>query len=211
MILLGNGSEARAQRAGSAFDLEREPRRSLFLRGDAPSGPLSPSLYDRTLHGAAELRLMKSIERGTVAAIKLDFLTAPLTVMRYGILAEPRRQFQLKRDMLLFVGKLTGQAGFARAAVSLRPTTSFRGITEALALERSRNRATFLDIVELLGSGPLVSSRATSAAFALAGGALFGSGIGVHRLLHGALGDALSVYPQPWPPGIRMSGKFNAL
>lgn len=67
------------------------------------------------------------------------------------------------------------------------------------------------EIEELLGASGLVTSMPAHAAFAAGGALLFGSGIVAQKLLNGALKDSFAIYPQPWPPGIQISGSFRAL
>jgi hypothetical protein len=134
----------------------------------------------------------------------------PRPVMLYGIEPEPAGQFQLKREMLFLLARVSGQGLIGRAAVGLGPISSLRAVAESEALEGTRVRATYLQIEEFRGPNPLVNSLAVQGAYAAAGGALFWAGLLGEKLLHGALGDALAIHPQVWPPGIQIKGSFSS-
>jgi hypothetical protein len=205
-VLASPGSQARAQGAARGIE-QRAPRPgTLAPWKSAPRAGAIP-----TGHTAAELYLARSLERGTRAAALRRALDAPLGAIRYGVRSEPLLQFQMKRELLLLLARVTGESRLTRAAMSLRPTSSLRGIEEGLALEGSRVRATYVAIEELLAPREMVTSMSTHAAFASSGALLFGSAIAAQKLLHGALGDRLSIYPLPWPTGFSISGRFRAL
>jgi hypothetical protein len=170
--------------------------------GEAPEAP------DFGRRAVTEMNLVHSIERGVAAAAQRR-RRAARPVMLYGIEAEPVLQFQLKREMLVLLARLTRQGAIGRAAIGLTPTSSIRSIAESQALERTRDRATFIQIEEFGGANPLATPRTTQAAFAALGASLFWGGFAGEKLLHGALGEAFVIHPQPWPPGIEIKGSFE--
>ena len=128
--------------------------------------------------------------------------------MFYGIEPEPALRFELKREMLLLLARVSGQGLISRAAAGLSPTSSIRALAVSEETDRERVRATFIQIEEFRGPNPLVTPMAVQGAYAAAGGALFWSGLLGEKLLHHALGDAFVIHPQLWPPGIQVKGSF---
>jgi hypothetical protein len=164
---------------------------------------------DMREHTAEEMALTRSLERGARTASRRRF-AALRPAMLYGIEPEPILQFQLKREMLVLLAKVTDEARILRAATSIEPTSSIRAVAESQNLDRTRARATYVEIEGLMGDTPRATTLTAQFAYASAGAALFAGGILGEKLLHGALEDTFCIHPQPWPPGIRISGTFGS-
>lgn len=167
-----------------------------------------PAIPDFSRHAVTERNLILAIERG-IGALAERRRVAARPAMLYGIELEPVFQLRLRREMLVVLARLTEQGAIGRAAAGLRPSQTIRAFVEGEALERTRDRATYLQIEDFKGSNPLRTPLTTQGAFAALGASFFGSGIAAQRLLRGALGDALVIHPQPWPPGIEIGGTFG--
>jgi|HubBroStandDraft_4_1064222.scaffolds.fasta_scaffold224420_2 hypothetical protein len=154
----------------------------------------------------AELNLTRPFARG----VQPTSLAGVLEIghrMLYGIEPEPVLQFQLKREMLAFLASLTQDSRILSAAIAIEPTSSIRAIAEAQVTDRERIRATYVEI-EGYEVFTIPAPLSTEVALAGTGALLFGTGIFGQKMLHGALGDALAIRPQPWPLGIQIGGTF---
>jgi hypothetical protein len=187
-------SEARAQQAAAGVSVRHPPSITLVCP-EVRSGPLKPC-HARNRGVAVAPRTIQGLHQPT--AVELD-----------GLRLEPFVQFQLKREMLRFLGEVTRQSGILRAATTLRLNFSLRATAALESLARTRERATFIQIEEFWGPNPLTTSLPVGATFAGPSALLFGSSILSGKLFQASLGDALAIHPQPWPPGIQISGTFR--
>jgi len=167
-----------------------------------------PAFSDTIRRFIAERNLTRSLAQGIKRDSARRWLEAR-PVMHYGIEPEPFVQVQLKREMLVLLARITGEGAIGRAATGVSPGSSIRVFAEAEQLEWSSARATFIQIEEFRGPNPLVTAMAAQAGFGALGGALFWGGLFGEKMLHGALGDALVIHPQAWPPGIQIKGSFD--
>jgi hypothetical protein len=166
----------------------------------------APAFLD--LHGptTAELNVTRA---NTIAAHEAS-QRATLIVgytMLYGIEPEPVLEFELKREMLLFLAKMLQDSRVVSAALAIEPTSSIRAIREAQLADRERLQGTYVEIEDY----EVVTATASvpvMVALAGTGAGLFGAGLFGQKMLHGALGDALAIRPQPWPLGLQIGGKF---
>jgi hypothetical protein len=126
--------------------------------------------------------------------------------MQNGFEPEPILGVELRREILVFLADLTGERSLRRAGVKLPAISTIRAIADMDALERARRRGSYIEIEDFKGPERSV----TTPDAVLAGSVLLGAGLVIYRIRDEAdTSDAFAVRPQPWPPGIRIKGKFN--
>lgn len=167
-----------------------------------------PITLDIALLTRTEQNLIQSTLRSERDAITRR-LRGDTPIRLYGIEPESPMQVYIKREMLLVLAQVTGLGAVGRAARGLSPSSSIRAIAEGESAERTRGRATYLQIEDREGPTPLRTSPGSQATFAAAGATLFTNGLVGQKLLHGSLGDALTIHPLPWPIGVEISGRFR--
>lgn len=153
-----------------------------------------------------ERTLSRSLEHGAWLSSKRRFSGAHLAMALNGYEPEYLLKYQLKRELLFFAAKLTGESSLRRAATTLTRGATLRALIEMEALERSRARATYVQIEEWRGYDVAylrANIRPPDATFATIGAALLGTGAVLRRV------TPLPIQPQMWPPGIQVSGTFS--
>jgi hypothetical protein len=168
----------------------------------------APPIPDRRRLTTAELNLTRSLALAAQAASGRGALAIGHTML-YGIEPEPLLEFELRREMLVFLARIVQDSRVLSAALALEPTSSIRAIAEAQASDRERVRATYVEIEGYEVVAAERPSPSTEMALAGTGALLFGSGLFGQKLLHGSLGDALAIRPQPWPLGLQIGGIFR--
>jgi hypothetical protein len=181
------------------------------LRLPVPFGP-PPSLVD--VHRIqTEENTAEAVKREILAAARLRTLGAQIPIL-YGIEGEPLKQFELKREILVGLARLSGDSRVMTAALGVGPSSTLRAFVEGDFIPETRVRGTYVEIEDLRGENPLVPTVAQELTFASIGAGLFGLGAGTHAVFRramGAYGDNLQIHPQPWPPGVTIKGSFSVL
>ena len=175
----------------------------------APLVVKDPAFVFEMRPSARELLIDRNLEQDIQSEAMRRSFGVDLT-MHYGLEIESDSAFQLRRELVVLAAKVTEMPLVLRAAEGLTPLSTIRPIRESQELDRSSQRATYLQVEEFIGPSPHPGTMAAETAYASAGAGLFISGAVAARFLHGAgLGDSLHIVPQPWPPGLQLYGSFN--
>ena len=195
---------------------------SVLLCGGVPGAPLDecasvtrvPLVYNGgqdLVHMArtvAEQRIERALENEVHAEYQRRSFGPELS-LHYGLELEPRPQYQLRRELIALAAKLIELPPGVRASIMPTPLSSIRSIRQSQELERSAQRATYLDIEEFKGPSQLRATKAEEVGYAGVGVALFTIGGLAARVFRASLSDRFRVQPQPWPPGLQINGHFD--
>jgi hypothetical protein len=151
-------------------------------------------------------RTARALEHGPKAD-KILRKNASRAPMQNGFEPESIREVEFKREILVFLAALTGERSLRRAGTELPRISTIRAMAELAALDRARRRATYIETEDFKG----LDKTITTPTAMVAGAVLLGSGAVIERLSDAAPGepDAVRIKPQLWPPGIRITGRFN--